>query len=181
MLSKLFLLAAALPLALAQATTTASAATSSSTVIVDFSALPSCATNCGPLYDAQGACTPSNPNVAVSNLKTYETCFCAYSTLQPFLTTTAGVCDAACTADSTGLSSIQSWFKNLCKDITTSSSTGAAATAAATGSSTAETKYVNHNSGSAWYVSYSLQTQNPLEMHTTNSNILSGSNITTNG
>ncbi|KAK6062582.1 hypothetical protein SCUP515_13227 [Seiridium cupressi] len=104
------------------------------TTVVEFSALPSCATLCGPLYDANGACVP--PNVATADANTYDSCFCAYSALQPFSSTSAGVCDSACTGDSTGLSSIQGWFASFCqgKVATATSSTSSASSTSTSGS-----------------------------------------------
>jgi hypothetical protein len=114
------------PLAiLSQATGTA--AVTPQQTIVPFSTLPACAAECYPLYNAQGACSP--PIVpSTSSLS----CFCAYGSLQPFYTTTAGVCDGACPNDPNGLSGIQSWFQGLCAK-------GTSQTTATGGSSTATT------------------------------------------
>ncbi|RDW68535.1 hypothetical protein BP5796_09192 [Coleophoma crateriformis] len=115
--------------------------------IVPFtSALPACAAQCGPLYDAQGACSP--PVMATS-----DTCFCAYATLQPFLTTTAGVCDNACTTDANGLSEIRTWFLNFCGDSTSTSTTsGSGSSATATSSSSSSGSSSGSNNG--WFATH---------------------------
>ncbi|KAI0125870.1 hypothetical protein BJ170DRAFT_451487 [Xylariales sp. AK1849] len=106
-----------------------------STTVVPFASLPSCATLCGQLYDANGACVP--PAAATADATTYDTCFCQYGSLQPFLTGTSGVCDSACTADAGGLSSIQGWFTSFCqnKAVSTTTGTSSSATSSSTGSS----------------------------------------------
>ncbi|KAI0482510.1 hypothetical protein GGR56DRAFT_191191 [Xylariaceae sp. FL0804] len=105
------------------------------TTIVPFSTLPACAAECGPLYDANGACVP--PNVATAPVATYDACFCSYAALQPFSTTTGVVCPNACTTDAGGLGSIQAWFTSLCnaKGVATSSSASATGTSSGSGKS----------------------------------------------
>ncbi|CAK7568448.1 MAG: hypothetical protein SEPTF4163_006438 [Sporothrix epigloea] len=82
------------------------------TTLMPFASLPSCATNCGHLYDANGACVP--PAVTSGPVAQYASCFCNNALIAPFSTGTAGVCDDACTADSGGLSSIHVWFSSYC-------------------------------------------------------------------
>jgi hypothetical protein len=121
------------PLAVLSQATTTSVDTSQQT-IVPFSTLPSCAAKCGPLYDAQGACSP--PVVSATSLS----CFCSYGALQPFYTTTTGVCDGACPNDPNGLSGIQSWFQGLCSKGTSQTQTtasGSSPTTTGTDSGTA--------------------------------------------
>ncbi|KAI1872830.1 uncharacterized protein JN550_003704 [Neoarthrinium moseri] len=101
------------------ATTTAAAL---ATTLVPFADFPSCATSCGPLWDANGACVP--PNVATADGSVYDSCFCAYSKLQPFSTATAGVCDYLC-AD--GLSAVQGWFTSFCQNKAAATTTGGSA------------------------------------------------------
>ncbi|KAI0164765.1 hypothetical protein GGR57DRAFT_211420 [Xylariaceae sp. FL1272] len=103
-----------------------------STTIVPFASLPSCAANCGPLYDANGACVPPvNPS---TDENSWDTCFCAYDTLQAFKSGVSGVCDGACTGTaSTDITSVQGWFTSLCNNVaavssTTSSSAGSSGT-----------------------------------------------------
>ncbi|KAI0193252.1 hypothetical protein EV127DRAFT_12744 [Xylaria flabelliformis] len=85
-----------------------------STTIVPFASLPSCAAKCGPLYDANGACVPPvNPS---TDENSWDTCFCAYSSLQPLKSGATDVCSGSCNADPQGLSSIQSWFTSLCNN-----------------------------------------------------------------
>ncbi|KAI8958485.1 hypothetical protein F5Y11DRAFT_39501 [Daldinia sp. FL1419] len=105
------------------------------TTVVPFQSLPSCAGSCGPLYDANGACVP--PAAPTTDENTYDACFCAYNALQPFKQGTSGVCDAACTADASGLSSIQNWFTSFCNEkaaATTSSSSSTSTGTSAAGS-----------------------------------------------
>jgi hypothetical protein len=110
---------------LGQSATTSAAAVP--TDIVPFSTLPTCATLCGPLFDAQGACTP--PVLSTIN----DQCFCAYATLQPFYTSTIGVCNNACPNDSSGLLKIQQWFSSFCASTKASTT---AVTASGTGTAT---------------------------------------------
>lgn len=108
-------------------------------LIVPFtSELPACAADCGPLYDAQGACTP--PNIAATS----DSCFCAYSTLQPFLTTTSGVCDNACTTDATGLSDIRQWFLSFCGEASATTTSAAGATSTSSSGSGSSSKSTNN-------------------------------------
>ncbi|TGO52719.1 hypothetical protein BCON_0136g00140 [Botryotinia convoluta] len=109
--------------------------------IVPFSSdLPSCASQCGPLSDVQGACIP--PVTADVS----SSCFCADSRLTPFLTGTAGVssvCGAAsCTSD-TDLQSIETWYQQYCNtqsaSTTTSSSGSSATSSSSSGSSSGST------------------------------------------
>ncbi|KAM0457388.1 hypothetical protein ACHAPV_003300 [Trichoderma viride] len=102
------------------------------TTIVPFGniqKLPACAAACGHLYDANGACVP--PAVPSNNPSAYTSCFCFDSRLTAFSTTTGGVCDDACTANPSGLSSITSWYHSMCN--------GQKAVAPSTTSSTSST------------------------------------------
>ncbi|KAI0466411.1 hypothetical protein F4859DRAFT_299889 [Xylaria cf. heliscus] len=99
-----------------------------STTIVPFAALPSCAVNCGTLYDANGACVP--PVNPTTDENAWDTCFCAYSELQPLKSGPADVCKGSCNGEAQGLSSIQSWFTSLCNKA------AAATTVTTTGKST---------------------------------------------
>ncbi|KAK6841826.1 hypothetical protein PG990_006182 [Apiospora arundinis] len=84
------------------------------TTVVPFASLPSCATACGALYDANGACVP--PAAPQADANAYNTCFCKYEKLQPFYQGSSGVCGAeACAADPNGLNGIQSWFTSFCQ------------------------------------------------------------------
>lgn len=82
------------------------------TTIIPFAALPSCATQCGPLYDVNGACVP--PGAPHADSATYDACFCKDARLAPFSTTTAGPCGGACAATPDALASIQSWYTSFC-------------------------------------------------------------------
>lgn len=120
------------------------------TTIPPFAALPSCATLCGHLYDANGACVPPAATTAAASV--YTSCFCNYADLAPFKTGTAGVCDSACTADAGGLSSIQSWFTSMCNDVkavatTTGSSSSSTSTA---GSSSSKSGSSSSSGGGDW-------------------------------
>ncbi|KAF4589720.1 integral membrane protein [Ophiocordyceps camponoti-floridani] len=79
----------------------------------DTAKLPDCARACGPLYDANGACVP--PAAPQSDPAAYTACFCSHAKVAPFSKGTAGVCDAACTANQAGLQSIAGWFQSICK------------------------------------------------------------------
>ncbi|KAI2640375.1 hypothetical protein GGS26DRAFT_155151 [Hypomontagnella submonticulosa] len=117
------------------------------TTVVPFASLPSCAVQCGPLYDANGACVP--PAAPAADETTYDNCFCAYNKLQPFKQGTSGVCDTACVTDPAGLSSIQGWFTSLCNKaaaaVTTSSSSSTS-----TGTSSADSNKQANGGGGDW-------------------------------
>ncbi|TEY57127.1 hypothetical protein BOTCAL_0221g00200 [Botryotinia calthae] len=121
-------------------------------VIVPFSSdLPSCASQCGPLSDVQGLCSPP------ARADVSSSCFCADSRLTPFLTGTAGVssvCGAAsCTSD-TDLQSIETWYQQYCNtqsaSTTTSSSGSAATSSSSSGSSSGSTNQSWLSSHAKW-------------------------------
>jgi len=120
----LLAIAATLPLSVfSQATTTAAAVP---TAIVPFGTLPTCALLCGPLFDAQGACSPPVDT----------SCFCKYPSLQPFYAGDTGVCQTSQSGVCTGsdLSTVQTWFLGLCGSSASSvASLTAAPTVTATG------------------------------------------------
>ncbi|KAI0890101.1 uncharacterized protein GGS22DRAFT_8486 [Annulohypoxylon maeteangense] len=113
------------------------------TTVVPFASLPSCAVQCGPLYDANGACVP--PAAAQADGTTYDSCFCKYDSLQPFSRGTSGVCDTACTADAGGLSSIQGWFTSFCAKAATATASSSSSTSSSTSSSSS-----NNSGGGDW-------------------------------
>ena len=76
----------------------------------DIAKLPACATLCGPLFDANGACVP--PAVPTGQPAGYLDCFCGDPRVSAFSSGTAGVCDTVCTAG--GLESIANWFQGAC-------------------------------------------------------------------
>ncbi|KAF5527217.1 hypothetical protein CGCA056_v000342 [Colletotrichum aenigma] len=111
---------------------------SPTTTLMPFAQLPACATQCGVMYDANGACVP--PAAAEADETTYEKCFCSFSALQPWKTAATGVCDyAGC--DAAGFSSIQGWFTSLCNAVdgnavaTTSGASSTATSGSSKGSS----------------------------------------------
>jgi hypothetical protein len=115
-------------------TTTNAVPASVPTDIVPFAFLPSCAQLCGPLYDAQGACSPP----AAKSVD--KTCFCSYATLQPFRTGTLNVCSATtCSADPGGLLNIQQWFISYCGVDSNGNSGTATTTTTSTGSTPTST------------------------------------------
>ncbi|KAI1208062.1 uncharacterized protein F4807DRAFT_163639 [Annulohypoxylon truncatum] len=116
------------------------------TTVVPFASLPSCAVQCGPLYDANGACVP--PAAAQADETTYDSCFCKYDSLQPFSKGTSGVCDQACTADAGGLSSIQGWFTSFCAKAATATTSSSSSTSSSTSGSSSS----NDSGGGDWYV-----------------------------
>lgn len=126
-----------------------------SQTIVPFSTLPLCAQKCGPLFDAQGACGQT------ALTSTSQSCFCSYTTLIPFRTSTAGVCDAAVSGCSAAdLTTIQSWYKTYCANVAATTSSAATrasgtsgATAAATSSKASGTAVAS--AGGSWYITFS--------------------------
>ncbi|ESZ96270.1 hypothetical protein SBOR_3325 [Sclerotinia borealis F-4128] len=110
--------------------------------IVPFSSdLPSCASQCGPLSDVQGACVP--PVTADVS----SSCFCADSTLTPFLTGTAGVssvCGATSCTSTADLQSIETWYEQYCNTgsaSTTTSSSGSASTSDSSSGSSSDSTH----------------------------------------
>ncbi|KAI0409689.1 hypothetical protein F4802DRAFT_157468 [Xylaria palmicola] len=104
-----------------------------STTIVPFQSLPSCAADCGPLYDANGACVPPvNPSTDESS---WDTCFCAFGSLQPLKSGPSDVCNGACSTDPQGLSAIQSWFTGLCNAAAAPTTASTSATSSSTAGS----------------------------------------------
>ncbi|KAI1434602.1 hypothetical protein GGR50DRAFT_393656 [Xylaria sp. CBS 124048] len=105
------------------------------TTIVPFATLPACAEKCGHLFDANGACVP--PVNPATDEKSWDSCFCANSLLQPLKTSplVAGpndVCMGNC--DAPGLSSIQNWFTSLCNDVAASTTGTPSPTSSSNGS-----------------------------------------------
>ncbi|CAD6441506.1 3c287563-859c-41ed-ba38-5871486faee1 [Sclerotinia trifoliorum] len=112
--------------------------------IVPFqSDLPSCASQCGPLSDVQGACVP--PKIADVS----SSCFCADARLKPFLTGTTGVssvCGAASCTSTTDLQAIETWYEQYCN--TPSASTTSSGGSSATSSSS------SNNKNPTWFSSH---------------------------
>ncbi|KAB2571381.1 hypothetical protein DBV05_g9949 [Lasiodiplodia theobromae] len=81
--------------------------------LVDWSALPSCASNCEPFFKAQDGCLPSG-GAPVSNQQTYVSCFCQSAMLTNFRAGSGIECTGACPSvnDQTA---IQQWYVNFCK------------------------------------------------------------------
>lgn len=116
--------------------------------IVPFTSdLPSCASQCGPLSDVQGACVPPVTSTADSS------CFCGDSRLTPFLQGTSGVsqvCGASSCTSTTDLQTIEAWYENYCnaKAATTTSSSGSASTSTSSDSNSSSSSGSTHKS---WY------------------------------
>ncbi|KAK4044400.1 hypothetical protein C8A01DRAFT_42831 [Parachaetomium inaequale] len=84
------------------------------TTLIPVATLPACVSQCGPLFDVNGACVP--PAAPTADASSYDSCFCNDPKLAPFKTGTAGVCDSACAAKPADLSSIQGWFTSFCNN-----------------------------------------------------------------
>ncbi|SPN96614.1 uncharacterized protein DNG_00135 [Cephalotrichum gorgonifer] len=130
------------------------------TTIVPFSALPSCAADCGPLFDANGACVP--PVLPESDEATYEACFCNQGSVAGFKTGTAGVCDSVCTGTDAlkSLVEIQNWFADMCnvaKVTDTSGESGA--------SDSSDSTSGNSGSGSGSSTRKVVEGQSWVQMH----------------
>lgn len=74
--------------------------------------LPACVSECGPLFDVNGACVP--PAAPTAAPETYASCFCNDPRLAGFKTGITGVCDNACTVNPADLGAIQRWFTSFC-------------------------------------------------------------------
>ncbi|KAF9873813.1 integral membrane protein [Colletotrichum karsti] len=110
-----------------------------------FAQLPSCAQQCGVLFDANGACVP--PAAAQADETTYEKCFCSFGALQPWKTAATGVCEyAGC--DAAGFSSIQGWFTGMCNAVDGAVQTSSSASATSTSSGSKGSS--NSGNGGDW-------------------------------
>jgi hypothetical protein len=110
------------------------------TIVPFTSALPACASKCGPLFDVQGACL---------GVTAPATCFCNDSRLKPFLTAgttgVSSVCigDGRCTA-ADDLQKIQTWYEGFCNDkVTSPTTTSTSSTSTATGKTSGSTSKPN--------------------------------------
>ncbi|KYK59054.1 hypothetical protein DCS_00181 [Drechmeria coniospora] len=120
----------------------------------DPSRLPDCAKQCGPLYDANGACVP--PAVAPANAGSYVACFCAHDKVSPFSQGTAGVCDEACNGVNGGLQSVAAWFQGMCatpKTTTARASNPKTTTISGSKPTSAASASANSNSGGGDWIS----------------------------
>lgn len=121
--------------------------------------LPACAAACGHLYDANGACVP--PAIPTNSPAVYTSCFCFDSRLAPFSTTTAGVCDQACTAEPNGLASITNWYHSVCniKNVAAPSSTSTISSSSGIPSGSGIPQRTDAPSGDWYAISQSHQSQ----------------------
>lgn len=74
--------------------------------------LPACASSCGPLFDANGACVPPAAPTAAASV--YDACFCSFPPLIPFSSVTIGVCEPGVCSGPGELNSIATWFRSFC-------------------------------------------------------------------
>lgn len=116
------------------------------TTIVPFSTLPACVSSCGPLYDVNGACVP--PAAPTADASAYDACLCSDTRLAPFSTTTGGVCDAACTADPSGLATLTSWYQSLCANVGDAASSTSSSSSGSSGSSSSSSS--SGGGGGSW-------------------------------
>ncbi|ERS95697.1 hypothetical protein HMPREF1624_07772 [Sporothrix schenckii ATCC 58251] len=127
------------------------------TTLVPFATLPTCATQCYHLYDANGACVP--PAAANGDTAQYASCFCNNALISAFSTGTAGVCDSACTAaaDSGGLESIHNWFSSYCsveqKNVATNTASTTSSTSTATSTKSASSGG-NKSTNNSWIATH---------------------------
>jgi hypothetical protein len=102
------------------------------TTLIPFAQLPACATSCGPLFDANGACVPPVQAAVQTD------CFCNYARLVPWTSQANGVCDYACTATPSDMTRIQGWFQSFCgvqgNQVVTQTVTGAGSGSSSGGS-----------------------------------------------
>lgn len=84
---------------------------SAQTVSLLASNLPTCATQCTVLTNAEGSCTP--PLAPVTSDTIYESCFCQSALLTSFYSSAAvqGVCPSCSAAD---MLTIQKWYQGVC-------------------------------------------------------------------
>lgn len=114
------------------------------TTLVPFNTLPSCVSDCGPLYDANGGCVP--PGVAEGSEDTYINCFCQNSAVQGLYNDPPlDICNGNCAADPTGYTSLRDWFTDFCIGVQAGV---AGATSTADSSSSASNS--NSNGGGDW-------------------------------
>lgn len=91
-------------------------------LIVPFSSvLPVCASLCGPLFDAQGRCTP--PVTAAVD----DECFCSDTKITPLasgLIYVSSVCGPASCTSETDLKTVHQWYSDYCRRSTKSNGSG---------------------------------------------------------
>ncbi|KAM4054481.1 integral membrane protein [Hirsutella rhossiliensis] len=120
----------------------------------DAGKLPDCAKQCGPLYDANGACVPpAAPEAAAS---AYTACFCGHAKVSPFSKGPTGVCDQACQGDQAGLQSIANWFRGICSaqgDGAANPQNGQSTTSAGNNGSQKQTSNTTSNAGGGDWLS----------------------------
>lgn len=129
-------------------TSPASAVASPDGVIVPFSTLPACASKCGHLFDAQGACSPPVTDAPS------QSCFCSNSLLTSIAQGTAGVqaaCGATSCQDTASLQAIQNWYLRYCNKGTPTTATTAPGSSATGSSSTAPTTNNQKPANKTWY------------------------------
>ena len=131
------------------------------TQIVPFDQFPSCASLCGPLFDAQGGCV--HPILPAADETTANACFCSNGAVSGFKTGIHNVCDNICTAsgeDQTAtLVTIQNWFADICgvqkfsaEDQGSSSTSTSGTGSTGTGTSNSGGNRVAQGNGGTWFV-----------------------------
>ena len=139
---------------------------SAQTVNLLASNLPSCATQCTVLTNAQGSCTP--PLAPVTSNEIYESCFCQSALLTPLYSSAAvqAVCPSCSASD---MMTIQKWYQGVCPDsgrgtpnfgnLATGPTTSS--TTAAPGPTTSTASTAPHASSTATNQQYSNSSTNP--------------------
>ena len=123
--------------------------------IIPFDDLPDCATDCGPLFDANGACVPPVTS------EVDKDCFCNHDALKGFKTGTKGVCDDICPNGDKQktLTAIQNWFAGECDVKKVNSDDNSNDSSDSSSSSSSNGKSQNTGTGQSWFVNpsqYSL-------------------------
>ncbi|KAH7312451.1 hypothetical protein B0I35DRAFT_56612 [Stachybotrys elegans] len=117
--------------------------------------LPSCATLCGPLYDANGACVP--PGGPPGDDAAYTACFCSHQAVNRLSTVADDVCNGVC--PEAGMTSIANWFRDICSVGNNDNGNGnnggnnngnQASTSTRGGSSSGSNGSVNNGGGGDW-------------------------------
>lgn len=128
--------------------------------------LPSCATQCTVLINAEGSCTP--PLAPVTSDQIYESCFCQSALLTSLYSSAAvqGICPSCSAAD---MLTIQKWYQGVCPNAgkgapnfgTLAGATTTSSTAATPGPTTSSAKNAPSPSTASTSQQYSNSSTNP--------------------
>ncbi|KAK0624792.1 hypothetical protein B0T17DRAFT_493275, partial [Bombardia bombarda] len=116
-----------------------------------IASLPACASQCGFLFDVNGACVP--PAKPEADASVYDSCFCSDPRLTAFKTTADGVCPANVCAPA-DLTSIQGWYNSFCGNAAAAGTTGTTSSTSTSTSSPNNDDSSGGGDGGTWLQSH---------------------------